>query len=109
MFTRVVSTCRTVTGSERGLWRLENRNDFTVFDKDGSVFWPGVINQVSKTGVIPQTAIRRGQIVKLRSWKQQVVDGESVHWIQRGVDPKEWGKLFRGKRCCLIRREVESV
>lgn len=87
-----------------GLRLLENGDEFKVYDKDGSTLWSGVIDQDSKTGAIPHTVIRKGKIVKLRGWKQQVVGGWWVHWVQRGMAPKAWGELFDGNKHCLIRR-----
>jgi hypothetical protein len=87
-----------------GLRLLENGDEFTVFDKDGSTLWSGVIDQDDKTGAIPHTVIRKGKIVKLRGWKQQVVGGWWVHWVQRGMNPEAWAELFEGNKRCLIRR-----
>ena len=88
-----------------GLRFLENGDEFTVYDKDGSAIWSGIIDQDDKTGAVPHTAIRKGKVVEVRGWKQQVVGGWWVHWIQRGMDPEEWGELFEGNKRCLIRRQ----
>jgi len=42
--------------------------------------------------------------VEERGWKQHVVGGLWVHWVQRRMDPEMWGKLFEGNKRCLIRR-----
>ena len=48
---------------------------------------------------------RDGKLVNSRTWKQQAVGGMWVHWVQKGMDPKSWGKLFIGEKRCLLRRE----
>ena len=88
-----------------GLQYLEEGDDFTVFADDGSVLWHGIIRQDDKTGAIPHRVIRKGKVVIDKSWKQQVVGGMWVHWIQKGMDPEAWGELFEGKKRCLLRRE----
>ena len=87
-----------------GLRSLENGDEFTVYDRAGSILWSGIIDQDDKTGAISHTAIRKWKVVKLRGWKQQVVGGWWVHWVQRGMDPEAWGELFQGDKRCLIRR-----
>lgn len=97
--------------TEDGHWRyegleyLEEADDFTVYDKDGSVLWHGIIHQDTKTGAIPHRVIRKGKVVIDKSWKQQVVGGMWVHWIQKGMDPEAWGELFCGEKRCLLKRE----
>ncbi len=83
--------------TEDGDWRyegmqyLEGGDDFKVFDDNGSVLWHGIIHQDCKTGAVPHRVIRKGKVVTDRSWKQQVVRGMWVHWIQKGMDPEAWG------------------
>jgi hypothetical protein len=72
--------------------------------EQGSTLWCGIIDQDDKTGAVPHTAIRKGKVVKVRGWKQQVVGGLWMHWVQRGMEPEMWGKLFEGNKRCLIRR-----
>jgi len=88
-----------------GLRNLENGDEFTVYDKDGGILWSGIIDQDDETGAISHTALRKGKVVRIRGWKQQVVGGWWVHWVQRGVDPERWGDLFVGNKRCLVRRE----
>jgi hypothetical protein len=97
--------------TEDGHWRyegleyLEEGDDFTVFADDGSVLWHGIIHQDDKTEAIPHRVIRKDKVVIDNSWKQQVVGGMWVHWIQKGMNPEAWGILFVGKKRCLLRRE----
>ena len=97
--------------TEDGHWRyeglqcLKEGDDFTVFAEDGSVLWHGIIHPDSKTGRISRQVIREGKLVKDRTWKQQVVGGMWVHWIQKGMDPEAWGELFLGDKRCLLKRE----
>lgn len=100
--------------TEDGHWRydglryLENGDDFTVFAGDGSVLWHGIIHRDSRTGAVPHKVIREGKVVIDHSWKQQVVRGMWVHWIQKGMDPEAWGELFRGDKRCLLRRKEKT-
>ena len=71
----------------------------------GSVLWHGIIHQDDKTEAIPHRVIRKDKVVINNSWKQQVVGGMWVHWIQKGMNPEAWGALFVGKKRCLLRRE----
>ena len=96
---------RTGIGDYEGLQYLEEGDDFTVFADDGSVLWHGIIHQDTKTGAIPHRVIRKGKVVVDNSWKQQVVGGMWVHWIQKGMDPEAWGELFCGEKRCLLKRE----
>ena len=91
-----------------GLECLKEGDDFTVYADDGSVLWHGVIHQDSKTGRIPRQVIRKGKLVNDRTWKQQVVGGMWVHWVQKGMDPEAWGELFVGEKRCLLRRDEKS-
>lgn len=101
---------------EDGYWRyeglrlLEEGDDLTVFAEDGSVLWHGIIHKDTETGAIPRQVIDDGKLANHQTWKQQVVDGMWVHWIQKGMDPEAWGKLFCGeKRCVLKREEIDSA
>jgi hypothetical protein len=88
-----------------GLQRLEEGDEFTVYAEDDSVLFHGVIRQDTKTGAIPRQVLRNGKLENHRRWKQQVVGGMWVHWVQRGIDPEVWGELFVGNKRCLLRRE----
>lgn len=88
-----------------GLVYLEEGDDFTVFADDRSVLFHGIIHKDTKTGANLHQVLRKGKLVIDRTWKRQVVGGMWVHWIQRGVDPEAWGRLFTGERRCLLRRE----
>lgn len=100
--------------SDDGHWRyegmqyLEEGDDFTVFADNGSVLWHGIIHQGSETCAVPHRVIRNGKVVTDHSWKQQVVGGLWVHWIQKGMDPETWGELFVGDKRCLLKREVKG-
>ena len=87
-----------------GLRLLEEGDDFTVYAGDGSVLWQGIIHQDTTTGLIPRQVIRKGKLVNDRTWKQQVVGGLWVHWVQAGIDPEVWGDLFVGNKLCLLKR-----
>jgi hypothetical protein len=87
-----------------GLRYLEEGDDFTVYAGDGSVLFHGVIHQDSTTGAIAHRVLRNGKRVIDQSWKQQVVGGLWVHWVQEGMDPEAWGELFRGNKRCLLKR-----
>jgi hypothetical protein len=75
--------------SDDGHWRYEGArypkegDDFTVYAGDGSVLFHGIIHQDSRTGAISRQAIRNGKLVGDPTWKQQVVGGFWVHWIQK--------------------------
>ena len=97
-----------VEWSYEGLQYLEEGDDFTVFAQDGSVLWHGIIHRNSKTGRIPRQVIRKGKLLNDRTWKQQVVGGMWVHWIQKGMDPEAWGLLFIGEKRCLLRHQEKS-
>ena len=58
-----------------------------------------------KPGGFREQVIRKGKLVSDRTWKQQVVGGMWVHWIQKGMNPEAWGKLFEGEKRCLLKRE----
>lgn len=94
--------------SYQGLEYLEEGDDFTVYDEDGSVLFHDTIHQDSKTGRIPRQVLRGGKLVNDRTWKQQVVGGFWVHWIQKGKDPDAWGELLIGEKRCLLRRKEKS-
>jgi len=87
-----------------GLRYLEARDDFTVYADDGRVIFHDIIRRDTRTGAIPHQVVRKGKLVNHRSWKQQIVAGMWVHWIQRGYDPEAWGELFMGEKRCLVRR-----
>jgi len=100
--------------SDDGDWKyegvryLEEGDDFTVYADDGSVLFHGIIHQDSRTGAIPRQAIRDGKLVSDPTWKQQVVAGFWVHWIQKGIDPIVWDEWFTGyNRCLVIREEMK--
>ena len=95
--------------SYEGLRCLEEGDDFTVFGDDGGVLWHGIIHQDTKTGAVPHRVIRKGKVVTDHSWKQQVVGGMWVHWIQKGMDPEAWGELFCGERRCVLKREENTA
>lgn len=88
-----------------GLECLKEKDDFTVYADDGSILFHGIIRQDSKTGAIPRQVVRKGKLVNDTTWKQQVVGGFWVHWIQKGMDPEVWGELFVGYKRCLVKRE----
>jgi len=94
--------------SYNGLRCLKNGDDFTVYAEDGSVLWHGIIQQDTKTGAIPHRVIRKGKVVIDNSWKQQVVSGFWVHWVQKGMDPEAWGDMFFGDKRCLLRRKEKN-
>ena len=113
----------TETGTEGGYWAvqengkrgyeglqiLDDGDDLTVYAKDGSVLWHGIIHQDTQMGRRPRQVIVDGQIVDSNEWEQQVVGGFWVHWVQAGMDPETWGKLFMGKKRCLLKpkRRIE--
>ena len=100
--------------TEHGHWRyeglqyLEDGDEFTVFADDGSVLWHGIIHRDTKTGAVPRQVIRKGRLVNDRTWKQQVVGGMWVYWVQKGMAPEAWGELFVGEKRCLVKREDEG-
>ena len=87
-----------------GLRLLEEGDDFTVYADNGSVLWQGIIHPDTTTGLIPRQLLRKVKLVNDRTWKQQVVGGLWVHWVQAGIDPEMWGELFVGDKRCLIKR-----
>lgn len=93
--------------SYEGLRCLKEGDEFTVFGDDGRVLWNGIIHQDTETGAIHHHVLRNGKVVCDRNWKQQVVGGMWVHWIQKGMDPDAWGAFFfKEKRCLLRRKEI---
>jgi hypothetical protein len=91
-----------------GLRYLEEGDDFTVYGDDSSELFHGMIHQDTRTGAIPRQVLRDGELENHPTWKQQVVGGMWVHWIQKGIDPEAWGQVFIGNRRCLVRREVDN-
>lgn len=79
-----------------------------MFAEDGTVLFHGIIHQDTKTGAIPHSVIRKGKVVIDRTWKQQVVGGMWVHWVEKGMDLEFWGDLFTGKKRCLVRGEEKK-
>lgn len=94
--------------SYHGLNYLEDGDDFIVYANDGSIAFHGVIERDTEIGAIPRQVLRNGQLVEDPEWKQQAAGGFWVHWVQKGMDPEEWGKLFRGKKRCLLRRTIKD-
>lgn len=92
-----------------GMELLEEGDDFTVFDDDGSVLWQGIIHRDLETGRIPRQVFRNGRLVYDRTWTQQAVGGMWVHWVQKDMDSQAWGKLFVGEKRCLLRREEPTA
>jgi hypothetical protein len=84
---------------------LQEGDEFTVYAEDGSVLWTGTIKYDKKTNLRARQVMRKGKLVNSRDWKQQVVDGVWVHWLQSGVKPEVWSELFVGHKRCLLRRE----
>ena len=91
-----------------GLQYLREGDDFTVYADDGGVLFHGIIHQDALTGAIPRQVIRNDKLANHPTWKQQVVGGMWVHWIQKGIDPEVWGQLFTGNKRCLVRREEKT-
>ena len=90
--------------SYKGLRQLKDGDDFTVYADDGSVLWHGIIHPDTTTGLIPCQVLREDKLVNDRTWKQQVVGGMWVHWVQAGIDPEVWGEFFAGNKRCLLKR-----
>ncbi len=95
--------------SYEGLRYLEEGDDFTVYGDDGSVLFHDIIHRDTKTGAVPRQVVRNGKLVPHKRWKQQVVGCWWVHWIQKGMDPADWGKLFYPEKRCLLRREEKDA
>lgn len=95
--------------SYEGLKYLKEGDDFTVYADDGSVLFSGLIHMDTSTGAIPRQVLHNGELVNHQTWKQQVVDGMWVHWVQRDIDPEVWGELFVGNKRCLLRREESAA
>ena len=74
-----------------GLHILENGDELTVFNADGSVLWKGVIDLEYETGyrnfpLNPQ-------------YGQQAALGYWVHGCQRGFAIDDWAYMFMGPHC----------
>jgi hypothetical protein len=95
--------------SYEGLQCLKEDDDFTVYADDGRVLFHGIIHADTATGPIPRQVLRNGELANHRTWKQRVVGGMWVHWVQRDIDPEVWGKLFVGNKRCLLRREESAA
>ena len=91
-----------------GLQYLKEGDDFTVYADDGSVLFHGIIHMDQKTGTRPRKMLRKGRLQNHPTRKQQVVGGMWVHWVQQGMDPEEWGRLFIGEKRCVLRRGSED-
>jgi hypothetical protein len=93
--------------SYAGLRELREGDDFAVYTEDGSVLFHDVIHMDTETGALPRQVLRNGNLVNHPTWKQQVVGGMWVHWIQKGMNAEVWGALFTGNKRCLLKREEE--
>jgi hypothetical protein len=94
----------------QGLQLLEEGDDFTMYADDGKILWQSIIHRDTATGLVSRQVIREGKLVNDREWKQQVVGGMWVHWVQAGIDPEVWGELFvREKRCLLKRTSIPEI
>jgi hypothetical protein len=74
-----------------GLHILENGDELTVFNADGSVLWKGVIDLEYESGYMnfplnPQ-------------YGQQAALGYWVHGCQRGFAIDDWAYMFMGPHC----------
>lgn len=87
-----------------GLNYLEEGDRFTVYNEDGTVRWSGVIHKNTEIGKQMHSVFRDGKWVKDPEWTQQVVDNMWVHWVQDGINPEEWGKLFLKRPRCLLEK-----
>lgn len=91
-----------------GLQLLQEGDDFTVYAEDGGILFHGVVRKDTKTGAIPRQILRNGRIENNPKWTQQAVGGMWVHWLQKGMKPEDWAKLFIGNKRCVLRRESED-
>lgn len=89
-----------------GLRYLEEGDELTIFTDDKSVLYNGVIKKDTTTGLVEHQIFRKGKWKTDPNWKQQVVGGMWVHWIQEGIDPEVWGELFSGNKRCLVKRSI---
>jgi len=83
--------------------------DYQLRWYEGGVLFHDTIHRDSKTGRIPRQVLRNGKLVNDRTWKQQVVGGMWVHWVQKGMDPEAWGELFVGDKRCMLKRSVATL
>jgi|ERR1700733_4050589 hypothetical protein len=94
--------------SYEGLQTLREGDDFTVYAEDGSVLFHDIIRMDRETAAIPRQILRNARPVNDPTWKQQAVGGMWVHWVQKGMDPEVWGRLFIGERRCVLKCESEE-
>jgi hypothetical protein len=59
-----------------------------VFSESGEILFDGLIEHDYKTGW------QSYNIPELPNHGQQLALGCRVHWVQKGLDPDEWAKLF---------------
>ena len=88
----------------QGLQLLEEGDDFTVYTDDDKTLWQSIIHRDTVTGLASRQVSCEGKHVNDREWKQQVVGGMWVHWVQAGIDPEVWGEFFVGEKRCLLKR-----
>jgi hypothetical protein len=91
--------------SYEGLRYLEEGDDFTVYGDDGVVLFHDIIHMDPEIDAVPLQIVCKGKLGPHKRRKQQAVGGWWVHWIQKGMDPEDWGRLFYPEKRCLLRRE----
>lgn len=80
-----------------GLKVLRDGDHLTLYAKDGSVTWEGVIDFDMEIGYTPYPMNPE--------YGQQAIDGWWVHGVQRGINPSMWLQWFRDNpRAKLIPR-----
>jgi hypothetical protein len=91
-----------------GIQLLQEGDDFTVYAEDGGILFNGIIRRDTKTEAIPRQILRNGRLENDPKRKRQAVGGMWVRWVQKGMDPEAWGRLFDEEKRCLLRRESEK-
>lgn len=85
------SLCEEPPRGYDGLHILENGDQLTVFNEDGSVLWQGVIDLEYETGYRP--------FPQNPEYGQQAALGYWVHGCQRGFAIDDWAYMFMGPYC----------
>lgn len=72
-----------------GLNTFSDGDELEIYTPEGSLVWSGIISKDNKINK---------KIHPVLGYKVQVSNGMVVDWIQKGMDPDEWGSFFEGNK-----------
>lgn len=75
---------------------LEQGEGLRIYEGDKTL-WQGKIDKDTKKNLSSKTGY---------PYKRQVVEGYIVHWLQRGVKPKDWANWFLSEKECELEKVV---